>query len=414
MSPTMPPATPDPAAFEQAKDAFLAGLADLQAGHLDAAEAAFERSLALVPGRVSTLVNLAATRLALGRPQDALRTAAEVLAVEPTNADAFFHRAGALRALGRPAEALAALEAALAQRGDWVQAWFQQGQSLLDLHRPVDALASLDRALALAPDFAAAWSGRGDILRDMGRLAEARTAYEQALAHGADAELMRYCLAGLGQSSLPATAPRAYVEALFDGYAGDFEQHVVQALRYRAPEVLAAPLPQLHPLPFRSALDLGCGTGLCGPLLRPMAGRLVGVDLSLRMLDQARARGDYDELVHGDIVQHLHDTHEPHDLVIAADVFIYLGDLAPVFAQLARLMPAGALFCFSAEAANAVAPAEPGFTLQSSLRYAHHESYLRRLAAQHGFEPLSVTRQTVREEQRQPIEGMFVHLRRLS
>jgi predicted TPR repeat methyltransferase len=400
----------DPAAFERAKSAFLEGLAHLQAGRPADAEKSFEASLVHVPGRVSTLINLAATRLALRRPKDALACADQVLAAEPLNDDALLHRAVALRALGRLGDALVAFDAALARRQDWADGWFKRGLCLLDLKRPVEALASLERATTLDPTSAAVWSCRGDLLRDMGQLDEARSAYQQALAHGADRELIAYGLAGLGDGLAPPRAPAGYVQALFDSYADDFDEHLVKVLRYRVPEGLAAPLVQLHPQPFSSALDLGCGTGLCGQLVRPLVQRLVGLDLSPRILDQARARGVYDALLHGEIVEHLATTAERHDLVLAADVFIYLGDLEPVFAALARVMPAGGLFCFSAETEGASDAA--GFALQPSLRYAHHETYLRSLAERHGFEPLRMARETVREEQRRPIEGLLVHLRR--
>lgn len=400
----------DPEAFERAKTAFLEGLAHLQAGRPAEAEKAFEASLAHVPGRVSTLINLAATRLALRRPKEALACADQVLAVEPVNGDALLHRAVALRTLGRLGDALPAFDAALARREDWADGWFQRGLCLLDLKRPVEALASLERATALDPTSAAAWGCRGDLLRDMGQLDGARAAYQQALAHGADRELIAYGLAGLGDGAAPPRSPNGYVQALFDSYADDFDEHLVKVLRYRVPEGLVAPLVPLHPQPFRSALDLGCGTGLCGPLVRPLVQRLVGLDLSPRILEQARARGVYDALLQGEIVQHLATTAEQHDLVLAADVFIYLGDLEPVFSALARVMTAGGVFCFSAETEGASEQA--GFVLRPSLRYAHHEAYLRVLAERHGFEPLRLARETVREEQRRPIEGLLVHLRK--
>lgn len=407
----MPDTPPAPDTFELAKTAFLDGLAHLQAGRGEEAEAAFLRSLALVPGRVSTLVNLAATRLALGRAEEALAAADQVLAQEPGNADALLHRANALLRLARHEDAVAAHDAALRHHAAWAQGWVQRGQALLELRRPVEALASFDRALSVDATNAHAWSCRGDLLRDMERMDEAREAYEQALARGADPELIGYCLAGLGGGAVPTAAPRLYVETLFDAYAGDFERHLVQTLGYRAPQGLAAPLAELHPAPFARALDLGCGTGLCGPLLRPRTARLIGVDLSQNMLAQAAARGLYDELVHVDIVEHLRSNQAAFDLVVAADVFIYVGELDEVYAQVARVMPAGGIFCFSAELAAAGAGGD-GPVLQPSLRYAHGEPYLRRLAADHGFEVARLVRETVREEQRCPIAGMIVHLRR--
>ena len=359
--------------FEQAKLQFQTGLACFQAGQYLPAQQHFEASLALVPGRVSTLVNLAATRLKLDRPQAALDAADQVLAIEPDNADAWLHRANACLGLGRPELALPAF----------------------------------DRLLALNPTFAPAWCARGDVLREMGHADEAERAYRQALAHGGDAELIGYYLAALGVQPSPGTSPRAYVQTLFDGYASQFEQHVVQALHYRAPEVLAQALPLLHAGRFSSALDLGCGTGLCGPLVRPLVDRLIGVDLSAQMIEQARARGVYDQLVHADITEHLQQSPERHDLVLAADVFIYIGELSPVFAAVSAVMVQGGLFCFSAEVAS---PEARGFELLPSLRYAHAESYLRELAGHHGFEVVKLSREPIREDQRQAIDGVFAYL----
>ncbi|HEY0856373.1 MAG TPA: tetratricopeptide repeat protein [Albitalea sp.] len=362
------------ARFERAKQLFIEGLGLFEAGRFDAAERCFLDSLGLLPGRVSTLINLAATQLKLGRPRDALATAAQVLAIEPDNLDAGFHRANALAQLDRAEEALAGYE----------------------------------RLLSLDPTLAPVWSRRGGLLREMNRLDEAAEAFERAIALGADAQLNGYYLASVRGGSAPTTAPRSYVTSLFDEYAGQFDQHLLQVLQYRAHEVLLRQLQRLAPGPYASALDLGCGTGLCGPLVRPMVGTLAGVDLSEQMLARARALGVYDELVHGDIVEHLNRTPQRPELVLAADVFIYVGELTQVFAGVQRVMPRGGVFCFTAERA----PDADDFVLRPSLRYAHSARYLRTLAAQHGFDVIDVVHAPVREDQHDSIEGLFVYLKR--
>ncbi len=380
--------------FEQAKAHFLAGLASHQAG--DDAQAArhYQASLTLLPGRVSTLVNLAATQLRLGRPQDALSNADAALAVEPDSTEALLHRATALAQLGRPQPALVAFR----------------------------------RLLALAPGHAPAWSACGNLLREMHRLDEAAQAFRQALAHGADADLQAYYLASVTVQAGPATAPQAYVQQLFDGYADDFDRHLVGQLGYQAHRRLVDGLNGLNGLagsggaPWASALDLGCGTGLCGPLVRPLVQRLTGIDLSERMLQKARALGVYDRLEQGDVVQCLRQTDERFDLVLAADVFIYIGDLAPVFEAVRRVMDRG-VFCFSveipepggtaenAERAESAGGPALGYQLQPSLRYAHPEAALLRLASRHGFEPVAINSAVVRQDQREAIDGLYVYLR---
>ncbi|MBI5718898.1 MAG: tetratricopeptide repeat protein [Burkholderiales bacterium] len=392
---------PGDARFDAARAAFTAGVQAFEAGDPARAEPLFIEALRLVPGRPSALVNLAAVR----------------------------------QRLGRPAEALAALDEALAAQPDDAPAWFHRGQLLQVLARPGDALQSYERVLAIDATHGAAWTQRGSLLKDMGRLAEAAQCFRQALAHGGDAELNGYFLAsvlphveGAGAAAAapgvspiaaprtPPVAPRHYVEALFDSYAEGFDEHLVGKLGYRTPWLIAEMLPRESrggagdgpaAKRWRAALDLGCGTGLMGPLLAPRCEVVDGVDLSTLMLGKARALGCYRHLVHGDLAAHLQGTGERHDLVVAADVFVYVGDLEAVFAGVARVLEAGGLFAFSVEEADA---GVERFELRASSRYAHAEGYLRRLAAAHGFEWRALTRTTLRHEQRQPIGGLLVLL----
>lgn len=359
------------ATFEQAKGFFLQGLADYQAGRYAQAERQLAASLALLPGRPSTLTNLGAARLKLGRAEDALALLAEALAQEPGNVEALGHRATALAELGR------------------LQ----------------DALAATGQVLALAPGLGPAWSLRGSLLKELGRWDEAAQAFEQAIAQGADPQLNGYYLASLRGGTPPSAPPRLYVENLFDGYAGDFEQHLVEVLNYQAHRVLGDGVQRLQRR-FARALDLGCGTGLCGARVRPLVDRLEGVDLSANMVEQAGRRGVYDQLTQADAVEYLAAGNRRYDLVLAADVFIYVGALEPVFAAVAACLEAGGVFGFCVEESGA----PDGFQLRPSLRYVHSEAYVRALAARHGFTVIDTARHPVREDQRQPIPGLYVWL----
>lgn len=429
--------TPD---FDQARACFLEGVTQFEAGDWPAAERCFLASLQHLPGRVSTRVNLAATRLRLGRPALALAELEAVLAAEPEHLDAWCHRATALAKLGRDAEALACAEQALARDATLATAWLQCGQALERLRRFDEALAAFERLAALRPDDAqahfsrsqmlqrrgrladalhanervlalhtddaAAWSQRGTLLKDLGREKEALAAFERALALGADGELQRFYLASLGRDGGPACAPRQYVQALFDDYAESFDEHLVGTLGYQAHQRLVAPLPSLRPHGFDAALDLGCGTGLIAPLLRPWVRQLDGVDLSAAMLERAAALGLYDRLVQAELVQHLEDTAARYDLVLAADVFIYVGDLQPLFAAVRRVLRPDGLFCFSVEQALD----DQGVVLGAQLRYAHSLPYLRALALRHGLQILRVLHQPIREQQTQSISGLYLYL----
>lgn len=402
----------DPDRFEAAKARFLAGLACLQDGRPAEAEPQFEASLALLPGRASTLVNLAATRLQLGRLDAALEAAGEVLASAPDDLDALLHQGTALARLGRLAQAEASFERLLSIDGTRPLAWLLLGQVRQDLGKIEPALAAYDRALALAPTLAAAWTNRGGLLRELQRPQEAAQAFEQAIAHGGDADLHRYYLAAVGAGDAPTRAPAVYVQGLFDQYAEGFDEHLVAVLRYQAPQRLVQLLREAPGAPaagLDSALDLGCGTGLCGPLLRPLVRRLVGLDLSAGMLERARARGVYDELLQADLLEHLRQTTERHPLVVACDVFIYFGELAPVFEAVHRVLQPGGCFAFSVERTPDGAQAH---ALQPSLRYAHAAPELRARSAACGFRVLAQHDGPIREDQRQPIPGGYWLLQR--
>lgn len=397
--------------FDQARRRFLDGVSLFEEGRLEQAAANFEAALALVPGRVSTLVNLAATRIRLGRNEAALPLLDQALASAPDDADAWIHRGTALNALGRHDESLACHARVLALTPGDAPAWLRHGQALQYVERHDEALASYERALSLDAGLAQAWTNRANILKHRGRVDEAATAFKQAIALGGDAALNGYYLAALTGESAPRTPPRAYVERLFDDYAETFDTHLVGQLGYRAHRLLLEPLLQARQgaAHFHHALDLGCGTGLCGPLIKAMAERVDGIDLSAAMLAKARKLGIYQRLEQADLVEHLAQTDQRHDLVVAADVFIYVGALEAVFSGVQRVLQPGGSFCFSAEQASG----DAHFELLPSLRYAHSERYLRAVAAQAGFDVQRLVSQTIREDQRQPIPGLYAYLRKV-
>ena len=382
--------------FERAKQHFLQGLAELQAGALRDAEASFEAALALVPDRPSTLINLGTVRLALGKN----------------------------------AEALVLLERAAALDASNVGVWLQCALLQQEQQRLPEALASLEQALALDAHNGAAWSNRGMLLRDMQRREEAAASFEKAIENGADAELNAFYLASLRAAQpntqlgvpdvapavVPIFAPRSYVEKLFDSYAEDFSGHLVQALHYqghqRLVQLLLQQLPPVsqppNPKPFRRVLDVGCGTGLCGALLRSHAARLDGLDLSRAMVEKARAANLYDQLFHADAVAHLQAVPAgAYDLIIAADVFNYVGALEPLFSAAHSALAAGGRFCFTVEALE---PDAGDMRLLPSLRYAHSQAYLRRVAAQSAWHIDGMVQAPLREDQGVLIAAWYVVL----
>jgi predicted TPR repeat methyltransferase len=439
------------AAFDSARAHFQQGVAAFEAGDAAAAETHLLASLQHLPGRPSTLVNLAAARLALGRPADALPPLDEALSAETAQPDAWCHRARACSELGRDAEALenlaraqalaplppaarclqatllnrqgrhtkalAVLQALLAEQPALADAELLRGQTLQALARPDEALDAYSAAAAADPALPDAWLHQGLLLAAAGQPEAARAALQRAREAGGDAALLDYLSAPLAGTAAPPVAPAVYLRLLFDPYAESFDEHLVQQLHYRGHEavVAAAKAAATRPPAALRALDLGSGSGLCGPLLRPWVQRLEGVDLSPTMVRLARARACYDAVHEAELLQHLRaQPAASADVIAAADVFIYLGELGPVFAEVARVLAPGGCFAFSVEQAVEGEAVVPGaaYVLRRSLRYAHTDAGLRAAAAACGLQVHSAEAVVLRHEQRQPVPGCVLVLRR--
>lgn len=277
--------------------------------------------------------------------------------------------------------------------------------------RPAEAAELADQALELVPDWAVGWFVLGDFLEAAGDRAKAAAAWERALAldprDGCGAALR---LARLGVRGLPADTT-AHVRALFDDYAPRFEASLVGALDYRAPALLAAAIERAAPgRRFRAALDLGCGTGLMGRTIRGRVDRLDGVDLAGEMVARARAAGGYDGLAVGDLLADLAARPaESRDLVTAADVFCYVGDLFPAFAAVARVTTADGLFAFSVERGEATGQEAP-VAVGESLRFAHREEHLRAAAEATGLAVRTIEAAALRRDRGVPVIGSIMIL----
>lgn len=396
--------------LQQARALFLEGTAHFDAGRLEAAAASFEAARALAPQRPSILANLGVTLFRLGRFSDALRHLEASLAAEPGQADALLAQGLCCEALGHWPQAAQALQQALDLGGvaDGTpagEAWLALGRCRARLGEDAAAMDCFERALAQDPTMAHAWSARGGLLRDGGRMAEAAHCYERAVALGADPELHRFYLAAVQGGTAPRHAPQSYVAGLFDQYAGDFETHLLDVLRYQGHETLLQPL-LAQQRSWRLALDLGCGTGLCGRLLQRHAQAVDGVDVSLAMVETARASGVYRRVEHADLLAFLDAGSEAADLILAADVFIYVGALDAVFASVRRRLAAGGMFAFCVE--KHTGPQD--LHLLPSLRYAHAPAYLQRLALENGFQIRRQWQAPLREEQGRSIEALYLVL----
>jgi predicted TPR repeat methyltransferase len=240
------------------------------------------------------------------------------------------------------------------------------------------------------------------------RTEEAVAVVEQWLSHEPASPIACHFLAAYTGRDLPARAADEYIRSTFDHFARTFDTKL-QHLEYHAPEMVAAAVAKAlgGPQGNLDVLDAGCGTGWCGPLLRPYAGRLSGVDLSPAMLERARARQVYDHLIEGELTAHLQAAADRYDLVASADTLVYFGDLRPVFAAAAAALRRGGLLIFTLERAIRDDAEGQGFFLQRHGRYCHSEDYVRSRLAEAGLSIREMTFGILRKELGEAVHGIL-------
>lgn len=260
------------------------------------------------------------------------------------------------------------------------------------------AVDLLGEAMALAPDWPAGWFRLGEWHEALGDLPAAAAAWDRALA----ADPLDRLGAGLKRDlarrvPVAEAMPPAFVEALFDQYAPSFEDSLLDRLDYRAPALLRAALEGRR---FGRAMDLGCGTGLAGEAFRDAVGWLGGCDLSAAMLGQAQAKGIYDRLDKADLAELA--LGETYDLILAADVFVYLGALERIVGWCAGSLAPGGVLAFTVEAGEAPV------TLRESRRFAHSAGYLAEVLAAAGFRRVRIEEAALRKDRGEAIRGFVV------
>jgi predicted TPR repeat methyltransferase len=415
------------------------GIALANAGQPNPAIAAFRQACALMPASVESHFNLGSALLRNGRAEEAAAALRRTIDLKNDFAEVHNALGTALFVLRKPDESIASHQQAIQLKPDYAEAYIGLSAALGSKDQAEDALAACARAVELAPDVGEFHTELGNILARLGRLTEAAAACRRgveltpnlaaahialshALSKAGDREQaiislreayrldlgsqhLALELAALsGDGSMPTT-PSAVVREEFDHYSQGFEKHLVDDLHYRVPEHIRKAVQSLTSRTDLDILDLGCGTGLCGVELRPMARRLEGVDLSPAMLSQCAEKGIYDRLVEGDLTDILCRTPAQWDLIVAGDVMIYVGDLSAVIpAASAALKPRGWI-AFSLERYDGT-----GFSLQMSLRYSHSLVYVQRIAAQANLKQVLITEIAVRLEVGVPVPGWIVVL----
>ena len=422
---------------------FAAAVALHQQGRLHEAEAGYVRVLQVLPGHPKILGNLAALYQQLGRLEEAAACCREALAETPDDPLLHLNLGAIHEEEGDPAAAEACYRRTLELEPDDARALNNLGKVLQQQGRGAEGERCLRRALELLPDYPLALNNLGVVCGGQGRHDEALACFRRALELEPESINALYNIAGvynclnrrdeaiahlrrllaLQPDHAPAghmlaalsgetteAAPREYVEETFDAYAGRFDRHLTEQLQYTVPQALQEIVASVVGEGGRieRMLDLGCGTGLAGEAFRPMVRQLHGIDISAGMLARAGAKNLYDLLEQEDLAVWLEHCRQRYDLIIATDVFVYIGQLDPIFAALDRCTAPGALLGFSIERCDE----GQNYLLRPSGRYAQSPAYIERLAAEHGWTILTHRSHGIRREEGEWIAGDLYLLRR--
>ena len=247
----------------------------------------------------------------------------------------------------------------------------------------------------------------------IGEIGQAVKIFEEWLAEDPADPIPQHMLAACTGRDVPPRASDGFVAGIFDSFAASFESKLA-SLAYRAPALVVAMLEDsgLQPSKSLDVLDAGCGTGLCGPMLAPYARQLSGVDLSAGMLARAKEKNVYDELVQGELTQHLRGRREAFDVIVSADTLVYFGALEEVVAAAAGALRPQGLLIFTLEDAGSL-DAPLGYRLELHGRYSHSREYVERLLAGAGL-ACEIAHADLRMESGTPVRGLLIRAAKLS
>jgi predicted TPR repeat methyltransferase len=379
-----------------------------QAGQLPEAEQAYRQLLAEFPADANVAHFLGLVCFQHGAAAEGLALVQQSLESDPANPHAWNNLGNMYNHLHRREDARKAYLCATRIGVPAAAAWYNLSLIYLREHKVEEALGALREATRAGSGFVDALQTLAFVYYRLGRSEDAYDVYKQWAAEAPDDPTPRHMLAAASGQDVPARADDRYIVKTFNRFAESFDEKL-RRLEYRAPQLVAASLIH-HPL-YQTGravvLDAGCGTGLCGALLKSTASRLVGVDLSPKMLEQARDRGVYDEVHVGELTSFMGARPAQFDIVVAADVLCYFGELQTALQAVRLTLRPGGILSFSVEALLD-GSAHEDFRIRLHGRYSHARSYVERALECAGFAAPHIDPAVLRKEFDEPVHGFIV------
>jgi predicted TPR repeat methyltransferase len=384
----------------------FSGVLAHQRGQSDEGILRIERSLALEPDRADWHSNFGIVLQERLRLEEAAAEYRRAIAIKPDHANAHSNLGVVLRALGRFEESEASYREALRSDPTHIDAYTNLGLLLNGQKRTYEAVLCFCKVITLRPKHPEARRLLALAHCALGELDKAIELFEQWLKEEPDSAIARHMLAACSGREVPARASDQFVEATFDSFAASFDAKLAK-LQYRAPLLVSTMFGDgLTPAKELDVLDAGCGTGLCGPLMAPFARRLVGVDLSGKMLAHAQERNVYDALIKSELTAYLREVPATYDAIVSADTLVYFGPLEEVAAAAAAALRGGGLLVFTVEEL-ADGGSGPGYTISPHGRYSHTRGYIERVLGDAGF-ATEIAAAELRLEAGTPVAGLVV------
>lgn len=411
-----------------------------QSQRLDQAEQIYRRILELYPNCVEALHFLGLLHQQRGQGDEAIRLIEQAVREAPDYADAYNNLGNIYHMQGQLNKAADCYRQTIKINPKNVAAYNNLGVILKDLEQYDEAIGLFQKAIELMSDNLDFYRNLGNAYRNRGDFAAAADTYrialdsleyspenyenlshmlylqgkydeilpiiQQWLKHDPQNPLALHRLAALNGEHLNKASDE-YIVQVFDNFAGSFD-HVLKNLDYKAPFLVAETVKQLYGQTGNkmTILDAGCGTGLCGPLLKSVAERLDGVDLSGQMLELAAKRQCYDQLIQQELVSFIASQQARYDLIISADTLVYFGELGPVCQAVSGSLTKGGHFVFTLESSEE--NTQEGYKLNPHGRFSHSQDYIRRTIESSDLSLVEISPVVLRSEIHQPVKGFLI------
>ncbi|KTD49722.1 protein with TPR motifs (protein-protein interaction motif) [Legionella quinlivanii] len=385
---------------------FYLGVLELEANRLKEAEHAFQTVLQENENHVQALTNLGVVALKQNNGQLAVDYFTRALTIDNDHIEARNNLAATFIHHDRFENALMHYDVLLQQFPDNSEYLYNSGVAQMALGHLNEAIAHFDKILETDPRHFAALNNLAAIYLRLEDKERAKKLLQQALLAKPDDKSSRHMLNALMNNQQAETSPE-YAANLFNNYALYYDQHLKDYLGYSLPERIRKFLKETNTQIVERVLDLGCGTGLSGASIRSVCQELIGVDIAAKMLAQARDKGIYDQLIEDEIIHFLKKDTASYDLIIAADVLPYFGDLSELFGLISQHLLAGAYFIFNTEISF-----ESPWQLQVSARFSHHLDYLKQLASRSHFRWIKQEEIASRKQDGKPLLTRLVILQK--